>query len=118
MVRTAEHRADARAGGHDPLHQGVVEQAEAMARLDVVEGERKQPAYSLRQCNQWPALAGLPTVSPRAPAEDRLVLRPFIRADKGELLEQRMARRNVAKDLEHGFGDACSRGDERPRQAL
>ena len=54
----------------------------------------------------------------RAPADDRLVLGKLVGADEGELLEQRMSRRQAAEDLRHRLGDLRAHGGEVVGQAL
>ena len=83
-----------------------VEQTQAMARLDIEKGQPDQPdAVSLV------GMAGLHS------REDVPILREIIGRDEGELLEQHMARRNIAEDLQHGRCDAPAHPGQRLGQA-
>ena len=107
-----------------PLAERVVDEAEAVARLDIGERQGDEPGRVGR------AVAAQPDPAPTEPlegrgavalgrrlgggaaGEDRLVFRQLVGGEERELLEQRMPARQAAEDLQHGGGDPLAHGDE------
>ena len=86
------------AGLEQPGLELGIDQPQAMARLDIGEGERGQAVAVLRRQRGDGSLA--------QPAQQRPVFRQILGGDEAELLEEGMARRQIGEQLDHGLGDA------------
>ena len=91
------------------LLQLVVDQAEAMARLDIGQGDRHQ-LRGLRGVHGGAVLADA--------RQEIAELRQIVGVDEAELLEEGMARRQIGEQFDHGLGDLAADLGQGPHQVL
>ena len=87
-----------------------IDQAQAVPRLDIREGDGDQPLLVGRR--------GFLQAAALHARQQLLHQRQIVGGDEAELLEEGMARRQVREQFDHGLGDLFAHRDERRLQAL